>query len=103
MDQRIKKAKVTANLPLGKDTPDLPQPPGACAERHIRILIADDHAIVLEGLIAMIGRQPDMTVVGQASNGEEAVSQWSCCKPDISLLDLRMPILDGVDAIDAIR
>jgi len=69
----------------------------------IRILIADDHIVVLEGLIAIIGRQSDMTVVGQASNGQDAVNQWRQCKPDVSLLDLRMPILDGVGAIDAIR
>jgi len=71
--------------------------------QRIRILIADDHVVVLEGLIAIIGRQSDMTVVGQASNGQEAVAQWRQCKPDISLLDLRMPVLDGVGAIDAIR
>jgi DNA-binding NarL/FixJ family response regulator len=69
----------------------------------IRILIADDHIVVLEGLIAIIGRQSDMAVVGQASNGQDAVAQWCECKPDVSLLDLRMPILDGVGAIDAIR
>jgi DNA-binding NarL/FixJ family response regulator len=74
------------------------------SEAHrIRILIADDHIVVLEGLIAIIGRQADMTVVGQASNGQDAVAQWRQCKPDVSLLDLRMPVLDGVGAIDAIR
>jgi len=77
---------------------------GEAIEPHrIRILIADDHIVVLEGLIAIIGRQSDMTVVGQASNGQDAVAQWCQCKPDVSLLDLRMPVLDGVGAIDAIR
>jgi DNA-binding NarL/FixJ family response regulator len=76
----------------------------ASAKPHrIRILIADDHIVVLEGLIAIIGRQSDMTVVGQASNGQDAVAQWCEFKPDVSLLDLRMPVLDGVGAIDAIR
>jgi DNA-binding NarL/FixJ family response regulator len=55
----------------------------------IRILIADDHAVVLEGLTAMIGRQADMTVIGQASNGEDAAAQWISLRPDIALLDFR--------------
>ena len=80
---------------------DAPAEPGE--PYRIRILIADDHIVVLEGLIAIIGRQSDMTVVGQASNGQDAVTQWCQCKPDVSLLDLRMPVLDGVGAIDAIR
>ena len=69
----------------------------------IRILIADDHAVVLEGLTAMIGRQADMKVVGQANNGEDAVAQWISLRPDISLLDLRMPALDAVGVMNRIR
>jgi DNA-binding NarL/FixJ family response regulator len=69
----------------------------------IRILIADDHAVVLEGLTAMIGRQTDMTVIGQANNGEDAVAQWISLRPDISLLDLRMPALDAVGVMNRIR
>jgi DNA-binding NarL/FixJ family response regulator len=69
----------------------------------IRVLVADDHVTVLEGLVAIIGWQPDMTVVAEASNGREAVDLWQKCRSDVSLLDLRMPRLDGVGAIEEIR
>jgi two-component system, NarL family, response regulator len=69
----------------------------------IRILIADDHPIVREGLVALIMRRADMTVVGQASNGYEAVDLFRALLPDITLLDLRMPGLDGGAVIKAIR
>lgn len=69
----------------------------------IRVLIADDHVMVREGLAAMIGRQADMTVIGEAANGREAVALWRQHRPDVTLLDLRMPVLDGVGAINAIR
>jgi YesN/AraC family two-component response regulator len=58
----------------------------------IRLLVADDHVTVLEGLVAIIGRQPDMQVVAAASNGREAVDLWRTNRPDVTLLD-RMPIL----------
>jgi two-component system NarL family response regulator len=74
----------------------------AVADR-IRVLIADDHVTVREGLAAMIGRQADMLVVGEAANGREAVDLWQKHRPDVALLDLRMPTLDGVGAIDEIR
>jgi DNA-binding NarL/FixJ family response regulator len=69
----------------------------------IRVLIADDHVTVLEGLAAIIGRQADMVVVAEAVNGREAVDAWAKHRPDVTLLDLRMPVLDGVGAIDEIR
>ncbi|HEY5706818.1 MAG TPA: response regulator transcription factor [Terrimicrobiaceae bacterium] len=69
----------------------------------IRVVIADDHVTVLEGLEAIIGRQPDMEVVAHAADGEEAVAQWTTCRPDVALLDLRMPKLSGVGAIEKIR
>ena len=69
----------------------------------IRLLLADDHAVVLEGLVAMIGRQSDMSVVAEASNGPEAVEQWRTHRPDVALIDLRMPALDGVGVIGEIR
>jgi len=69
----------------------------------IRLLVADDHVTVLEGLVAIISRQPDMQVVAAASNGREAVDLWLTNRPDVTLLDLRMPILDGVGAIQEIR
>ena len=69
----------------------------------IRLLIADDHVMVLEGLAATIGRQDDMTVVAKASNGRDAVELWKTHRPDISLLDLRMPMLKGVGVIRELR
>jgi two-component system NarL family response regulator len=69
----------------------------------IRILIADDHAVVREGLTALINRRTDMNVVGEASNGEEAVEQFFRHQPDVALIDLRMPKMSGVDAMKAIR
>ncbi|MGD8401153.1 MAG: response regulator transcription factor [Bacillota bacterium] len=69
----------------------------------LRILIADDHPVVREGLVALISRSPDMTIVAEASNGREAVEQFFLRAPDVALLDLRMPEMDGVDAITAIR
>ncbi|HEX4119692.1 MAG TPA: response regulator transcription factor [Verrucomicrobiae bacterium] len=73
------------------------------AAKVIRVLIADDHVTVLEGLAAIIGRQPDMAVAAAAVNGREAADLWRKKQPDVALLDLRMPLLDGVGAIDEIR
>jgi len=69
----------------------------------IRVLIADDHVTVLEGLAAIIGRQPDMKVVGEAANGHQVVELWDKLRPDVALIDLRMPTLDGVGAINEIK
>jgi DNA-binding NarL/FixJ family response regulator len=69
----------------------------------IRILIADDHSVVREGMVSLVKRKPDMKVVAEASNGREAVDLWKEHRPDITLLDLRMPELDGVGAIKEIR
>jgi DNA-binding NarL/FixJ family response regulator len=69
----------------------------------IRVLVADDHVTVREGLAAIIHRQVDMTVVGEASTGVETVEAWLIQRPDVTLMDLRMPNLDGVGAIEQIR
>src|SRR6266436_2320532 len=69
----------------------------------IRILIADDHITVLAGLVSIIGMQPDMLVVAEAANGRQAVDLWRKHRPDVTLLDLRMPLLDGVGALEEIR
>lgn len=69
----------------------------------IRILIADDHPVVRQGLAAMIDRQPGMSVVAEASNGQEAVDLFRQRRPDVALIDLQMPQMDGVTAIAAIR
>ncbi len=69
----------------------------------VRVLLADDHAVVLEGLAALIGREPDMMIVGEATNGLDAVELWRMHRPDVALVDLRMPGLDGVGVITEIR
>lgn len=69
----------------------------------LRILIADDHAIVREGLAAILAVQPDMELVGEATNGAEAVSLADTLHPDVILLDLMMPRKDGVQAIVEIK
>lgn len=71
--------------------------------KKIRVLIADDHVTVLAGLAAIISLQPDMIVVAEAENGRRALDLWREHRPDVALLDLRMPELDGVGAIDAMR
>ncbi|MBD3886330.1 response regulator transcription factor [Phormidium tenue FACHB-886] len=68
----------------------------------IRVVIVDDHTIVRQGLAAMIENEPDMTVVGQAGNGMEAIALYRQLQPDVTLMDLRMPQMTGVDAIIAI-
>ncbi len=68
----------------------------------VRILIVDDHTIVRQGLAAMIENEPDMTVVGQAGNGQDAIDLYRRLQPDVTLMDLRMPHMSGVDATIAI-
>jgi DNA-binding NarL/FixJ family response regulator len=77
--------------------------PSSAKEKRIRILIADDHSVVREGLVSLVKRKSDMVVVGEGSNGREAVELWKEHRPDVTLLDLRMPELDGVGAIKEIR
>jgi len=69
----------------------------------IRILIAEDHAVVRDGLTSVLEFEKDMTVVGHARNGREAIAQVRKLKPDVVLMDLAMPELDGVAATEAIR
>src|SRR5436190_21477445 len=65
----------------------------------IRILIAEDHAVVRDGLASVLDFEKDMTVVGHAKNGHEAIARYRELKPDVVLMDLAMPELDGVAAI----
>jgi DNA-binding NarL/FixJ family response regulator len=69
----------------------------------IRILTVDDHPMLREGIAAAIARQPDMAIVGEATNGREAIETFRRTRPDVTLMDLQMPEMNGVDAIAAIR
>jgi len=68
----------------------------------IRVLLVDDHALVRRGLAAIIDMESDMAVVGEADDGQQAVDLWRALRPDVTLMDLRMPRVDGVDAIRGI-
>ena len=76
--------------------------PPSSGER-IRVLSADDHPVVRNGIAAMIANEPDIEVVAQARDGAEAVALFEAHAPDVVLMDLRMPTMDGVSAIRAIR
>ena len=69
----------------------------------IRILCVDDHPIVRQGIAGLVGVQPDMELVAEASNGREAIEQFRTYRPDVTLMDLQMPEMGGIDAIGAIR
>ena len=69
----------------------------------IRVMIVDDHTVVRDGVATMLGRQDDISVVGEAANGREAVDIAKSLNPDVILMDLRMPEMDGVEAMRHIR
>ena len=69
----------------------------------IRILCVDDHPLLREGIAALVDDQPDMKIVAECSNGREAIQQFRAHRPDVTLMDLQMPEMSGVDAISAIR
>jgi len=69
----------------------------------IRVLSVDDHALIREGIAALIANQKDMSLVGEASNGREAIERFRLHRPDVTLMDLQMPEMNGIDALIAIR
>jgi DNA-binding NarL/FixJ family response regulator len=69
----------------------------------IRVLMVDDHPLLREGIAAVIEGQPDLAVVGEATNGREAIEMFRSCRPDVVLMDLQMPVMGGIEAIAAIR
>jgi DNA-binding NarL/FixJ family response regulator len=74
----------------------------AVREAPIRVLIADDHPVVRAGLVSVLEREKDIEVVGEASDGQQAIALSRERQPDVVLMDLRMPVLDGIAAIEAI-
>ena len=75
----------------------------ASADKVIRILTVDDHHALRDGIAAVVGAESDMVIAGEASNGTEAIEAFERLRPDITLMDLQMPGLSGVDSITAIR
>jgi DNA-binding NarL/FixJ family response regulator len=69
----------------------------------IRVLVVDDHAVVREGIVALLERQPDMVAVGEASDGAEAVARFGELAPDVTLMDIQMGTMGGLEAIERIR
>jgi DNA-binding NarL/FixJ family response regulator len=86
---------VTTAIPLGSQ----PQPVTAQA----RVLVVDDHVLVRTGVANIISHEPDLEVVAEAANGAEAVAAFERHRPDVTLLDLRMPVMEGVEAVRQIR
>jgi DNA-binding NarL/FixJ family response regulator len=73
------------------------------ANNPIRILTVDDHPVLREGIAAVLGSEADITLVAEANNGREAIEQFRAHRPDVTLMDLQMPVMNGTDAILAIR
>jgi NarL family two-component system response regulator LiaR len=72
-------------------------------DKKIRVMIVDDHAVVRSGLSAFLSANPDLELVGEAENGEQAVVRAGLLQPDVMLMDLMMPVMDGVSAIRGIK
>ena len=69
----------------------------------IRVLVADDHPVLREGIASLLEDERDIRLVGEAADGREAVEQWLALRPDVTLMDIQMPIVDGIAALDRIR
>ena len=96
---------VIAEIPLPYATPttgkQIPDP--QCKVSPIRLIVADDHALVREGLRALLTSEPDLEVVGEATNGRDALQLCRHLRPDLALMDVRMPTMDGLAATRAIK
>jgi chemotaxis response regulator CheB len=75
----------------------------SAGNKSIRILAVDDHPLFRSGIAALLATQPDISLVAEASNGREAIEKFRAHQPDITLMDLQMPEMNGVDAMIAIR
>ncbi len=69
----------------------------------IRVMVVDDHPVLRSGLSRLLGLEPDIAVVAEASSGKQAVAEWQASRPDVALVDLLMPVLDGAETISRIR
>ncbi len=87
------------DLHLGEEQIALAEPEPS---NRLSVLVADDHPVVREGLVSLLSRHTDMYIVAQACNGREAIDKFVAHQPDVALLDLRMPLIDGVEAVMSI-
>ncbi|WP_372433338.1 response regulator [Micromonospora phaseoli] len=94
---------VSGPVPEGGRAVPADSVPPAGPGREVRILIVDDDALVRAGLSMILGGTPDLTVVGEAADGSEVVRAVAACRPDVVLMDIRMPRLDGLAATEALR
>ena len=74
----------------------------AVMQKKVRVILADDHPVVRDGLAAMVNQQPDMEVVAEAGDGEEAIALYERHQPDVMVLDLRMPKRDGLAVVQRV-
>lgn len=72
-------------------------------ERTIRVMVVDDHPVLRQGLTRLLRLESDIAVVAEAASGRQAVAQWQDCRPDVALVDLMMPVMDGVETTERIR
>src|SRR5208283_955153 len=75
----------------------------AADPKMIRVLTVDDHPLLRKGIAALVNAEPDMKLIAEASNGEEAIKAFRSHRPDVTLIDLQMPGIDGIGAIGRIR
>jgi len=73
------------------------------AEKRIRLMVVDDHPVVRRGIALLLSTEPDLELVAEAENGRQAIQQFRTHRPDVTLMDLQMPEMGGVDALSAIR
>jgi len=106
-DESIHIVRSGEASPMSEDLVEDEVPEGSTHSAHdtsrtpasLTVLVADDHPVVREGLITIINRQQDMHVIAEAANGREAVDRFLAQRPDVALIDLRMPGIDGVEAV----
>jgi two-component system NarL family response regulator len=95
----VRKQTVSDRKPMCSQYPDT----ASIGATRIRVLCVDDHRVVREGITALVGRQEDMEVVGAAATGVQAIELYRQYRPDVTLIDLQMPVMSGLEAIQAIR
>jgi PAS domain S-box-containing protein len=107
--------RITLTAPLGQsklldsaqtasaETQPLPSPAAAGALGKVRILIVDDHIVMREGLARLLAQEPDFDVIGQATNGQQAIERVALLQPALILMDISMPVLDGIEATKVIH